>query len=408
MFKTNDNNNKLNYQQKFLTNLLKKPENKLCADCKSPNPNWASLNLGIFICIKCCGCHRQLGTHISKIKSIDLDIWPEEYLEYFQYINNKIANDYWEFNIQNFDFSKLRNNDNLLYNFIKLKYEKKNFIKNNKEYDPMTRIIVMKKKGQNLNDIFINNKKKNGRNLKICNFDINDTKSEFVGMNRNNYNKIQSLEKETLKKNIYGDEEIISYSSIQEFLGNNNNNNNVNNDIITMNDIKQTAQQIVNNQQNNLMYEGNTQLNSVNIINNNNQFQNSYNLNNLNSNPNGQINHHYNNKDFNNLQYYNNNQNYNSTNNYSNDSNYINNRSFQNFYSNNNNNQQIYNICLNNNQMYPNFNNQYPQNFQQYYKNINDLKENFQNLNHSNGNLFNFNKNNIKMNITNDPFQQFL
>ena len=55
-------------QIKLLNHLLQKPENKFCADCSSPNPNWASTNIGVFLCIKCSSIHRQLGTHISKIK----------------------------------------------------------------------------------------------------------------------------------------------------------------------------------------------------------------------------------------------------------------------------------------------------------------------------------------------------
>ncbi len=35
--------------------------NHFCADCGAPEPDWASLNLAVLVCIECSGVHRQLG-----------------------------------------------------------------------------------------------------------------------------------------------------------------------------------------------------------------------------------------------------------------------------------------------------------------------------------------------------------
>lgn len=40
------------------------------------DPDWASLNLGEVICIECSGIHRNLGTHMSRVRSLELDEWP--------------------------------------------------------------------------------------------------------------------------------------------------------------------------------------------------------------------------------------------------------------------------------------------------------------------------------------------
>ena len=44
-------------------------------------PQWASTNLGVFLCIRCASIHRKLGTHISKVKSLTLDNWSIEQLD---------------------------------------------------------------------------------------------------------------------------------------------------------------------------------------------------------------------------------------------------------------------------------------------------------------------------------------
>ncbi|XP_056589467.1 arf-GAP with GTPase, ANK repeat and PH domain-containing protein 2 isoform X4 [Triplophysa dalaica] len=70
--------------------------NDLCVDCEASNPTWASLNLGALICIECSGIHRNLGTHLSRVRSLDLDDWPSELTKVLTAIGNHMANSIWE------------------------------------------------------------------------------------------------------------------------------------------------------------------------------------------------------------------------------------------------------------------------------------------------------------------------
>ncbi|CAN6238727.1 unnamed protein product [Urochloa humidicola] len=80
-------------------NLLRNiPGNDSCAECRSPDPDWASLNLGILICIECSGAHRNLGVHISKVRSLRLDVkvWEPVIMDLFHALGNDYANSIWE------------------------------------------------------------------------------------------------------------------------------------------------------------------------------------------------------------------------------------------------------------------------------------------------------------------------
>uniref|UniRef100_A0A8C5CSE7 ArfGAP with GTPase domain, ankyrin repeat and PH domain 1 n=1 Tax=Gadus morhua TaxID=8049 RepID=A0A8C5CSE7_GADMO len=74
--------------------------NSRCADCEAQSPDWASLNLGSLICIECSGIHRNLGTHLSRVRSLDLDEWPLELIKVLSAIGNELANSVWEANAQ--------------------------------------------------------------------------------------------------------------------------------------------------------------------------------------------------------------------------------------------------------------------------------------------------------------------
>ena len=79
--------------QQTIKQLLKLEGNKTCADCKrNKHPRWASWNLGVFICIRCSGIHRGMGTHISRVKSVDLDAWTDEQLQSILRWGNSRAN----------------------------------------------------------------------------------------------------------------------------------------------------------------------------------------------------------------------------------------------------------------------------------------------------------------------------
>ncbi|KAL0547413.1 hypothetical protein IC582_017347 [Cucumis melo] len=72
--------------------------NDKCADCGAPEPDWASLNLGVLVCIECSGVHRNLGVHISKVRSLTLDVkvWEPSVISLFQSLGNTFANSVWE------------------------------------------------------------------------------------------------------------------------------------------------------------------------------------------------------------------------------------------------------------------------------------------------------------------------
>ncbi|CAP35795.1 Protein CBG18321 [Caenorhabditis briggsae] len=112
--------------QGFLLEMLKEEENKYCADCQAKTPRWAAWNLGVFICIRCAGIHRNLGVHISKVRSVNLDSWTPEQVQTMRVMGNEKARQVYEHDLP----AQFRRptNDQQMEQFIRSKYEQKRYI----------------------------------------------------------------------------------------------------------------------------------------------------------------------------------------------------------------------------------------------------------------------------------------
>lgn len=121
---------KLNEQhQAILSKMLREEDNKYCADCEAKGPRWASWNLGVFICIRCAGIHRNLGVHISRVKSVNLDQWTSEQIQSIQDMGNTRARQLYEANLP--DSFRRPQTDQAVEFFIRDKYEKKKYYSKN-------------------------------------------------------------------------------------------------------------------------------------------------------------------------------------------------------------------------------------------------------------------------------------
>ncbi|XP_024422366.2 ARF GTPase-activating protein GIT2 isoform X7 [Desmodus rotundus] len=69
---------------------------EVCADCSVPDPSWASVNRGTFICDECCSVHRSLGRHISQVRHLKHTPWPPTLLQMVETLYNNGANSIWE------------------------------------------------------------------------------------------------------------------------------------------------------------------------------------------------------------------------------------------------------------------------------------------------------------------------
>ncbi|XP_010872769.1 arf-GAP with dual PH domain-containing protein 2 isoform X2 [Esox lucius] len=113
--------------KKILLELGKLPDNNLCADCGAPDPDWASYNIGVFVCLHCSGVHRNLPS-ISRVKSIRLDFWDDNLVEFMKSKGNATARDVYEKAVPVFYYRPQQGDCAVLREqWIRAKYERREF-----------------------------------------------------------------------------------------------------------------------------------------------------------------------------------------------------------------------------------------------------------------------------------------
>ncbi|XP_039193852.1 arf-GAP with coiled-coil, ANK repeat and PH domain-containing protein 1 isoform X2 [Crotalus tigris] len=80
--------------------------NAQCCDCREPAPEWASINLGITLCIECSGIHRSLGVHFSKVRSLTLDAWEPELVKLMSVLGNRVINQIYEARVEEMNMKR--------------------------------------------------------------------------------------------------------------------------------------------------------------------------------------------------------------------------------------------------------------------------------------------------------------
>ncbi|XP_069765475.1 arf-GAP with dual PH domain-containing protein 1 [Narcine bancroftii] len=144
---------------RVLKGVVQKPGNGLCADCGLPGPEWASTTLGIFICLNCSGIHRNIPD-VSIVKSLLLDPWNDSQIQHMANLGNEAAKNTYEAFVPTYYYiPTYRDCQVLREQWIRAKYERKDFSKENKPlaYNTGYREGFLWKRGRD-NGQFLNRK----------------------------------------------------------------------------------------------------------------------------------------------------------------------------------------------------------------------------------------------------------
>ena len=150
-------------RDEVMSNILAKPSNQICFDCGSKAPKWSSPYLGIVICYECAARHRSYGTHISFVRSVDLDKWNRKQLKSLEITGNSYTKERFnDLGIPLIGNTYDYNNSLVLKVRQEIADKVKNELKEN-EYMPDKENSSTKKKEEKINfdDIEVNEEKNN-------------------------------------------------------------------------------------------------------------------------------------------------------------------------------------------------------------------------------------------------------
>ncbi|XP_029002786.1 arf-GAP with coiled-coil, ANK repeat and PH domain-containing protein 2-like isoform X3 [Betta splendens] len=135
-----------------LQKVLAIPGNASCCDCGQPDPRWASINLGITLCIQCSGIHRSLGVHFSKVRSLTLDTWEPELLKLMCELGNRVINQIYEARREELGARKPQPGDprQEVEAYIKAKYVHRRFVRRPSDEELQNKVVTLSKQEKRL------------------------------------------------------------------------------------------------------------------------------------------------------------------------------------------------------------------------------------------------------------------